>query len=73
MKRILKIMFCITLLAVLYAFTPIKNKNLTGLADVRLDNIEALSSGEDYPTACYGAGTIDCLGIKVEFKIVIYK
>ena len=73
MKQILKIMFCITLLVVLYAFTPIKNKNLTGLAGVRLDNIEALSSGEDAVTICFGLGSIDCLSHKVEFKVTYNK
>ena len=73
MKQTLKIMIGISLLTVLYSFTPNRNKNLSGLTDVSLDNIDALSSRANYPTVCYGEGTIDCAQYKVDFKTVYYK
>ena len=73
MKRIVKIIFGITLLALLYAFTPIKNTSLTSFTNVSLNNIEALSSGEPAGTLCYGEGTVDCLQYKSEFKVVLLK
>lgn len=40
------------------------------ISDVVLQNIEALAGGEYYEdTFCYGRGSVDCLGHKVEMKI----
>ncbi|MDR3269623.1 MAG: NVEALA domain-containing protein [Tannerella sp.] len=42
------------------------------VSDLALENIEALASGESSLTICYGSGTIDCNGAKVETKIIGY-
>ena len=54
----------------LCAFTPAQNKQLT---DVKLNNIEALSSREESSIVCIGQGTIDCKGEKYEMKIIYSK
>jgi len=60
----------IAALAMLCAFTPAQIKNSS---DVRLENIEALSSSEELGILCFGDGTIDCNGGKYEIKIIFSK
>lgn len=47
-------------------------KNVSGLSDLALENIEALASGEQLSEVrCYGFGSVDCVGVWVEMKIII--
>lgn len=46
------------------------NKGTTDLDKLALRNIEALAQGEkDADANCYGRGSVDCRGYKVEYKI----
>jgi len=65
MKQKAMIFIGIILLVVTTSFAP-SEKSLT---DVSLLNIEALYSTNSKPVACFGYGTIDCDGNKVEMKI----
>jgi hypothetical protein len=39
-------------------------------SEMALSNIEALADGEgDGYTYCFGSGTVECFGVKVELKI----
>lgn len=46
------------------------SQKVNHVSDVVLQNIEALAGDEYYEdTLCYGKGSVDCLGAKVEMKI----
>ena len=46
------------------------NKETTDLNKLAFQNIEALAQGEnDEGANCYGCGSVDCRGYKVEYKI----
>ncbi|WP_302025839.1 NVEALA domain-containing protein [Parabacteroides johnsonii] len=64
MKRILlKFLTGIVCLTGMYFCAQTEKENL---ADLALDNIEALAQGENTNFLCFGEGDIDCNGIKVK-------
>lgn len=66
-KAILKGIVIIACIAGAYCLYTDQSNNVTNLA---LANIEALASGENSGSFhCFGDGSIDCLGEKVEMKV----
>lgn len=71
MKRlILKISFLLVAIVGIYCFQEKENDTINNLA---FENIEALAAGEGGgSTTCIGSGSIDCYGIKVDWKITSF-
>lgn len=66
-KAILKGTVIIACIAGAYCLYTDQNSSVTNLA---MANIEALASGESGGSFhCYGEGSIDCYGFKVEMKV----
>jgi hypothetical protein len=55
-----------------WAYTTKKSSDVHFNTYLQLANIEALASDEANATYCFGLGSIDCLGHKVERKLVAY-
>lgn len=69
MKRLLKISFLSTCIAAAFYFSTSENEEVH---DLVFNNIEALASGEGSSDHCFGSGSVDCRGYKVDWKISGY-
>ncbi|MFR1274314.1 MAG: NVEALA domain-containing protein [Parabacteroides merdae] len=70
-KTVLKLLFIASCLVAMYSlFYSHETNTLDSLA---FQNVEALAQGENDDDAhCYGYGSVDCRGHKVEYKISGY-
>lgn len=62
-KRLIKGTIAISFLICIYFFNTPKENPVHYFA---LENIEALAQGEGENIRCYGTGSVDCRGFKVE-------
>ena len=70
MKRsfLLKLLF-VFIVGCMLAAGPFLSVKVGNGNDITLQNVEALASGETSHTFCFGSGSIDCSGQKVEYRI----
>ena len=67
-KTLVKLILATGCLMAAYCFSS--NNETTDLNKLAFQNIEALAQGEnDEGANCFGCGSVDCRGHKVEFKI----
>ena len=67
-KTLVKLILAAGCLITAYCFSG--NRETTDLNKLAFQNIEALAQGEnDADANCYGCGSVDCRGYKVEYKI----
>ena len=73
MKNKLKITTIVLCMLIFVFFFLSQNRNFK-IKDSVFNNVEALASGEsgDVKYHCFGEGTVDCDGEKVEMKITGY-
>jgi hypothetical protein len=70
MKRLIKFLFIVACIVAAWNFIPKKEANIP---DLMLENIEALANGEGSSgTWCFGSGTIECFGQRVDMRIDNY-
>lgn len=68
------ILFTCTIVIVIFFIYVVKQENQILDSWVRLDNVEALASGEaEDLILCYQVGAIDCRSSKVKFVITAHK
>ena len=69
MKRpFVKLLF-LFIIACIVAACPFLTVKIESGTDIILQNVEALASGETMEVFCYGSGSVDCYGAKVEVRI----
>ncbi len=67
-KTVLKLLFIASCLVAMYSLFYSNETN--ALDNLAFQNIEALAQDEnDAGANCYGCGSVDCRGYKVEYKI----
>lgn len=67
-KTLVKLILATGCLIAAYCFSG--NGETTDLNKLAFQNIEALAQGEnDADANCFGCGSVDCRGYKVEYKI----
>ncbi|WP_456087818.1 NVEALA domain-containing protein [Parabacteroides sp.] len=67
-KTLVKLILAAGCLMAAYCFSG--NRETTDLNKLAFQNIEALAQGEnDADANCFGCGSVDCRGHKVEYKI----
>ena len=64
---LLKLLF-VFIVGCMIASGPFLTVKINNEVDITLQNVEALASGETFEVYCFGSGSIDCYGKKVEFR-----
>ena len=69
MKHLFVKLLIVFIAACIVAACPFLTVKIENTTDITLQNVEALASGETMEVFCYGSGSIDCYGAKVEVRI----
>lgn len=72
MKQLSKLLVIAIVVIAIISLIALNKEGNTEWGNLIFSNIEALASGESGGSGCFGSGSLDCNGSKVQYKFTGY-